>query len=188
MVSRKLILSVILLFSIPLACTIPTFGMKNEPTPAPVEEQAAPEPTIDLSQMFSTDPNTGAVVITITEQMLGSMLNKQMAQDPSAMLSEPLVTLRNGHINIDGKTNQAGITLETQIIVTPTVGADGLPAITIDTVKIGPLEAPEAVRTAVSGIAQKLFTNAIGNGLSDQKLQSITINDGVMVVVMQPNQ
>lgn len=162
--------------------------MKNAVTPTLAAEQAEPVPTIDLSQMFSTDPNTGATVITITEQMLDSMLNKQMSQDPSAMLSEPTVTLQNGHINISGKTDQAGITLETQIIVTPTIGEDGLPVITIDTVKIGPVEAPEAVRTAVGSIAQKLFTNAIGNGLTNEKLQSITISDGVMVVVMQPNQ
>ena len=185
---NKLILSGFLLFLIPLACTIPTFGMKTAPTVEPTMLATALPAQADAQEMFSTDPNTGAQVITVTEQMLGNMLNRQMSESPSAMLSEPIVTLRDGRINITGKADQAGITLDTTIVILPSVTPEGAPAIAIETVKIGPLEAPEAVRTAVSELAINMFTNALGNGVANQKIESITISDGVMVVVMQPNQ
>ena len=188
MFTKKLILSAILFFGISAACRIPTFGQDGTPTPQAIIEEKASEQAPELGDMVSTDPNTGATIITVTEEMMGSLLSKQMENDPSAMLSQPMVALRDGRIIIGGTTNQAGLELSTEIIVLPTVSPEGMPVITIETVKIGPVEAPEGVRAAVAAIAQQMFANAIGNGVDQSKLQSITIGDGVMVVTLQPNQ
>jgi hypothetical protein len=188
MFTKKVILTAILFFGISTACRIPTFG-QSDSTPTPVVANPATSgQATELGDMVSTDPNTGATIITVSEEMLGGLLSKQMETDPSAMLSKPVVTLRDGRILIGGTTNQAGLELNTEIIVLPSVSSEGLPVISIETVKIGPMEAPEGVRSAVAIIAQQMFANAIGNGIDQTKLQSITIENGVMVVTLLPNQ
>jgi len=184
--SKKLILSVILLFSIPLACSIPTFGQNATPTPE-VMDPAAQQPGVDLGDMIATDATSGNTVITITEEQLNQMLTEKMASDPSAMLTEPVVTLRDERINITGKTVQAGMEFAANILIAIDVDAEGQPVINIESVKIGPLEAPDAVREVVSGLVLSMFNTAVGTGLSGMKMESVTINDGTMIVTFQQN-
>lgn len=185
-ITKKLILSVILIFSISLACRIPTFG--QQPTPTAEVEQPVFNETIDeLGDILSTDPATGNTVITVSEAQLNQMITEKMAGEDVPMLIDPLVTLQNEKIGITGKTNQAGMDLNVNIRIAVGVDLEGQLVIDIESVKIGPFEAPTSVKDSVSALIVNLFNTTIGNDFKGLKMESVSINNGLMVITLKPN-
>ena len=116
-----------------LACTIFVGGpdYSNLP-PIPVSAEAAESIKEELRRAFEAGAQTGVITINITEPQITSYLAARLQTDASLqqsdkkpLITDPQVYLRDGQMQIYGKTRQGIFTANISIIVNMGVDAEG---------------------------------------------------------------
>jgi hypothetical protein len=126
---------------------------------------------------------SGALVISVSESQITSLLAAKLAEKPSPLLTDPQVYLRDGQIQIYGKASQGPIQVNVRIVISASVDSTGQPAIAVVSTDFGPLPAPEGLNKTVTALVQEAFTGALGPAAIGFRLESITIADGTMTMV-----
>lgn len=185
--SLYLFFSVLLLAS--LACTISVGGPDySDRPPIPVSNEAAESLKNEIRRAFNAGLETGEVVIFITEPQITSVLalrlqtDQSLQQNSQPLISDPQVYLRDGQMQIFGKTRQGLFTANIGIIVAVTVDENNKPKIDIVSADFGPLPAPDTLKDAIASLVQEAYTGSIGPIATGLRVQSITIADGIMIV------
>ena len=187
-ISLPLFLFVLLLTS--LACTIAVGGPDySDRAPIPVSNEAAESIKEEIKRALEAGAQTGDVTIAITETQITSLLaiqlqtDQTLQQDLKPLITDPQVYLRDGQMQIFGKTQQGMFTANIGIIVAISVDETGKPKIEIVSADFGPLPAPAGINSAVSAVIQEAFTGSLGPVATGIRIQSITITDGIMYIV-----
>jgi hypothetical protein len=173
-----------------LACTIFVGGpdYSNLP-PIPVSAEAAESIKEELRRAFEAGAQTGVVTINITEPQITSYLAARLQTDPSLqqsdkkpLMTDPQVYLRDGQMQIYGKTRQGIFTANIAIIVTMGVDPNGQPLIEITSADFGPFPAPEGLKDAITAMVREAYTGSLGPVATGLRIDTISIATGVMTI------
>jgi hypothetical protein len=109
--------------------------------------------------------------------------DQNLQQDSKPLITDPQVYLRDGQMQIFGKTQQGMFAANIGIIVSMTVDENGKPKIEIVSADFGPLPAPDGLKDAISSMIQEAYTGSVGPVATGLRIQTITIADGTMTIV-----
>src|SRR5512147_3212396 len=192
MYKKQLALPVFLLLLVlmSLACTIFVGGPDySSLPPIPVSADAAQSIKDEVKRAFEAGAETGVVTINLTETQITSYLAQRMQTDPSLqqsdkkpLITDPQVYLRDGQMQIYGKTQQGIFAANIGIIVQVGVDANGQPLIEIASADFGPFDAPEGLKSALTAMIKEAYTGSLGPVATGLRIESISIANGVMTI------
>jgi len=185
--SITLFLFVLILAS--LACTVNVGGPDYSDRPTiPVSAEAAQSLREEIRRAFEAGLVSGQVIINITEPQITSVLaqrlqsDQNLQQDENPLITEPQVYLRDGQMQIFGKTRQGIFAANIGIIVAVGVDEVGQPKIEIISADFGPFPAPEGINNAVSALIREAYTGSIGPVATGLRIETISIGNGIMTI------
>lgn len=172
-----------------LACTIFVGGPDYSSLPTiPVSTEITQSIQDEIARAFEEGITTGTVTMNFTEAQLTSYIaarlqsDPNMQQDSKPLITEPQVYLRDGQMQIYGKSQQGMFAANIGIIVSVGVDANGQPEIEIVSADFGPMPAPEGLKDAISAIVREAYTGSLGPVATGLRIETITIADGIMTV------
>ena len=173
-----------------LACTVFVGGPDySDRAPISVSSEAAQSLKDEIKQAFEAGVQTGEVTINITEPQITSVLalrlqsDQNLQQNSQPLITDPQVYLRDGQMQIFGKTKQGIFTANIGIIVGVGVDENEKPKIEIISADFGPLPAPGGLKDAIAAMIDEAYTGSLGPVATGLRVQSISIADGTMTVV-----
>jgi hypothetical protein len=173
-----------------LACVIFVGGpdYSNLP-PIPVSAEAAASIKDEIQRAVEAAADTGVITVNLTEPQITSYLAARLQTDPSLqqsdkkpLITDPQVYLRDGQMQIYGKTQQGLFTANIGIIVNMGVDANGQPQIDIASADFGPFPAPKGINEAITAMVKEAYTGSLGPVATGLRIESISIANGVMTV------
>ncbi len=186
---QPLLLFLITLILTSLACTVFVGGPDySDRAPIAVSTEAADSLKEEIKRAFEAGATTGEVTINITETQITSVLalrlqtDPNMQQDSKPLITDPQVYLRDGQMQIFGKTQQGMLAANIGIIVAVGVDENGKTKIEIVSADFGPLPAPEGLNNAISAMIDEAFTGSVGPVATGLRVQSISIVNGIMTI------
>jgi hypothetical protein len=187
--NRSLFLFLIILILISLACTVFVGGPDySDRTPIPVSNETADSLKEEIKRAFEAGATTGEVTFTITETQITSVLalrlqtDQNLQQDTKPLITDPQVYLRDGQMQIFGKTQQGMFTANIGIIVSVGVDENGKPKIEIISADFGPFPAPEGINNAISAMIEEAYVGSVGPVATGLRIQTISIANGIMTI------
>ena len=172
-----------------LACNINVGGpdYSNLP-PVPISTEYAQSIEDEVRRAFEEGAQTGVITLNLTEQQITSFLASRLQSDPNLqqdnqpLITEPQVYLRDGQMQIYGKTQRGMFNANIGIIVSVGVDAEGQPDIEIVSADFGPLPAPEGLKDTIEAMVREAYTGSLGPVATGLRIETITITNGIMTV------
>jgi hypothetical protein len=173
-----------------LACVVFVGGpdYSNLP-PIPVSAEAAESIKEEIKRAVEAAADTGVITVNLTEPQITSYLAARLQTDPSLqqsdkkpLITDPQVYLRDGQMQIYGKTQQGLFTANIGIIVNMGVDANGQPQIDVTSADFGPFPAPKGLKDAITAMVKEAYTGSLGPVATGLRIESISIANGVMTV------
>ena len=173
-----------------LACTIFVGGPDYSTlAPIPVSAEAVESIKDEMRRAFEAGLETGVVTFNLTEPQITSYLAFRLQTDPALqqtdktpLITNPQVYLRDGQMQIYGKTQQGIFAANIGIIVSVGVDEAGQPKIEIVSADFGPFPAPEGLKDAISAIIREAYTGSLGPVATGLRIDTIVIANGVMTI------
>jgi len=173
-----------------LACMINVGGPDYSSLPTiPVSAEAAASIQDEIRRAVEAAAQTGVITVNLTEPQITSYLAARLQTDPSLqqsdnkpLITEPQVYLRDGQMQIYGKTQQGMFGANIGIIVNMGVDANGQPQINVVSADFGPFPAPEGLKDAITAMVREAYTGSLGPVATGLRIESIAIANGVMTV------
>jgi hypothetical protein len=173
-----------------LACTIFVGGPDySSLPPIPVSAEAAESIKEELRRAIEAAAQTGVITVNLTEPQITSYLAARMQTDPGLQQSDrkplivdPQVYLRDGQMQIYGKTQQGIFAANIGIIVTVGVDANGEPLIEVTSADFGPFPAPEGLKDAITAMVKEAYTGSLGPVATGLRIESISTANGIMTI------
>jgi len=172
-----------------LACTIFVGGPDYSTLPQiPASTEAAQSMQDEVRRAFEQGMTTGTITLNFTEPQITSLLaarlqsDQNLQQDSKPLITDPQVYLRNGQMQIYGKTQQGMFTANIGIIVNVGVDEIGQPKIEIASADFGPLPAPRGLTDIIAAMVREAYTGSLGPVATGLRIESISIADGIMTV------
>jgi hypothetical protein len=157
--------------------------------PIPVSAEAAASIKDEIQRAVEAAADTGVITVNLTEPQITSYLAARLQTDPSLqqsdkkpLITDPQVYLRDGKMQIYGKTQQGLFTANIGIIVDMGVDANGQPQIDIASADFGPFPAPKGLKDAITAMVKEAYTGSLGPVATGLRIESISIANGVMTV------
>jgi hypothetical protein len=173
-----------------LACTIFVGGPDTSTlAPIPVSAESVESIKEEMRRAFEASLETGVVTFNLTEPQITSYLAFRLQTDPTLqrtdntpLITNPQVYLRDGQMQIYGKTQQGIFAANIGIIVSVGVDEAGQPKIEIVSADFGPFPAPEGLKDAISAIIREAYTGSLGPVATGLRIETIVIANGVMTI------
>jgi hypothetical protein len=173
-----------------IACTIFVGGPDySSLPPIPVSAEAAESIKEEIKRAFEAGLETGVVTFNLTEPQITSYLAFRLQTDPNLqqtnktpLISNPQVYLRDGQMQIYGKTQQGIFAANIGIIVSVGVDEAGQPKIEIVSADFGPFPAPEGLKDAITAIIREAYTGSLGPVATGLRIETIVIANSVMTI------
>jgi len=157
--------------------------------PIPVSADAAASIKTEIQRAVEAAADTGVITVNLTEPQVTSYIAARLQTEPSLqqsdkkpLITDPQVYLRNGQMQIYGKTQQGLFTANIGIIVNVGVDANGQPQIDIASADFGPFPAPKGLRDAITAMVKEAYTGSLGPVATGLRVESISIANGVMTI------
>jgi hypothetical protein len=173
-----------------LACVVFVGGpdYSNLP-PIPVSAEAAASIKDEIQRAVEAAADTGVITVNLTEPQITSYLAARLQTDPSLqqsdkkpLITDPQVYLRDGQMQIYGKTQQGLFTANIGVIVDMGVDANGQPQIDVASADFGPFPAPKGLKDAITAMVKEAYTGSLGPVATGLRIESISTANGVMTV------
>jgi len=154
-----------------------------------VSVEAAASIQEEIKRAVEAAAQTGVMTVNLTEPQITSFLAARLQTDPSLqqsdkkpLITDPQVYLRDGQMQIYGKTHQGIFAANIGIIVNMGVDANGKPQIDVVSADFGPLPAPEGLKDAITAMVREAYTGSLGPVATGLRIETITIANGIMTV------
>ena len=173
-----------------LACVIFVGGpdYSNLP-PIPVSAEAAASIKDEIQRAVEAAATTGVITVNLTEPQITSYIAARLQNEPSLqqsdkkpLITDPQVYLRDGQMQIYGKTQQGLFTANIGIIVNMGVDANGQPQIDIASADFGPFPAPKGLKDVITAMVREAYTGSLGPVATGLRIESISVANGVMTI------
>ena len=166
-----------------LACTVFVGGPDTSQRPViPVSAEALESLKLQIEQAMQNGAQSGVVTLQINETQITSYLAFKLASDSNPMFTDPQVYLRDGQMQIYGKSQRGMFTANIGIIVSVGIDETGQPAIEIVSADFGPFPVPGGLKDALTAAIREAYTGTLGPVATGFRIESITIADGLMTV------
>lgn len=172
-----------------LACTVFVGGPDYSTLPViPVSAEAIQSMHDEVKRAFEEGATTGTVTLNFTEEQITSYIaarfqnDANLQQDKQPLITDPQVYLRDGQMQIYGKTKQGMFTANIGIIVNVSVDENGQPKIDIASADFGPLPAPKGLTDTIAAMVREAYTGSLGPVATGLRIETITIADGIMSI------
>ena len=183
-----LLLTILVITS--LACTVFVGGPDySSLPPIPVSAEAAASIQDEIRRAVEAAAQTGVITVNLTEPQITSYLAARLQTDPSLqqsdkkpLITDPQVYLRDGQMQIYGKTQQGLFTANIGVIVSMGVDTNGQPQIDVVSADFGPFPAPEGLKDAITAMVREAYTGSLGPVATGLRIESISTANGVMTV------
>ena len=183
-----LLLTILVITS--LACTVFVGGPDySSLPPIPVSAEAAASIQDEIRRAVEAAAQTGVITVNLTEPQITSYLAARLQTDPSLqqsdkkpLITDPQVYLRDGQMQIYGKTQQGLFTANIGVIVNMGVDTNGQPQIDVVSADFGPFPAPEGLKDAITAMVREAYTGSLGPVATGLRIESISTANGVMTV------
>ncbi len=149
----------------------------------PVSSEAAKDLESSLQTAEAVGKVSGKEELVITESQFSSYLAAKLADQTQPFFADPQVYLQNGEIQIYGIAQQGFVQANIKIVITAGVDELGQPKIELASIDFGPLPVPAGLKDAISAVIQEAYTGAIGPSALGFRLESITVENGIMTIV-----
>jgi hypothetical protein len=187
---RGLILFLTILVLTSLACTVFVGGPDYSSLPTiPVSGEAAESIKEELRRAIEAGAQTGVITVNLTEPQITSYLATRLQSDPNLqqpdqkpLITEPQVYLRDGQMQIYGKTQQGMFAANIGILVNLGVDANGQPQIDVVSADFGPLPAPEGLKDTITAMVREAYTGSLGPVATGLRIETISVANGIMTV------
>lgn len=182
MVRKRIFLSLLVLASATLACTMFVGGPEYQEGVIPVSAQAVDNLKAQIEAALLTGAQSGTIALQITEEQITSYIAFRLAAQANPALRDPQVYLRDGRMQVYGKIVRGYFIAN--VLVELEVGVDelGQPRIEIASVDFGPFPAPEGLKDSLEAIITEAYTGSLGPVATGFRLESISIANGLMTV------
>ncbi len=177
-----MLLALVALFLSSLACTISAGGPEYPKTQIPVSTEAIASLDQQVQAAQTQAASTGLISLSINETQITSLLVQKLNAETDPFIRNPQVYLRDGKIQVYGIAKKGDIEANMRIVLSATIDPQGKPLITVDSVDLGPIPAPEGLNSTISSLVGEMFTGSFGPAATGLRLESITIADGVMTI------
>ena len=172
-----------------LACTIFVGGPDYSSLPAiPVSGEAIQSMRDEVTRAFQEGALTGSIVLIFNEEQITSYIasrlqnDTSLQQDNEPLITDPQVYLRDGQMQIYGKTKQGIFTANIGIIVSVGVDENGQPKIDIVSADFGPLPAPKGLTDAIAAMVKEAYTGSLGPVATGLRIETIATANGTMTI------
>jgi hypothetical protein len=187
---RGLPLFLLILVLTSLACTVFVGGPDySSLPPIPVSAEAAASIQEEIKRAVEAAAQTGVITVYLTEPQITSFLAARLQSDPglqqsdkTPLITNPQVYLRDGQMQIYGKTQKGIFAANIGIIVNMGVDANGEPVIDVVSADFGPFPAPEGLKDAITAMVREAYTGSLGPVATGLRIETIAIANGVMTV------
>lgn len=187
---RGLTLFLTILMLTSLACTVFVGGPDySSLPPIPVSAEAAASIQDEIGRAIAAAAETGVITVNLTEPQITSYLAARLQTDPNLqqsdrkpLITEPQVYLRDGQMQIYGKTQQGMLAANIGIIVNMGVDVNGQPQIDVVSADFGPFPAPDGLKDAITAMVREAYTGSLGPVATGLRIEAISIANGVMTV------
>lgn len=173
-----------------LACTVFVGGPDySSLPPIPVSAEAAESIKAELQRALEAGAVTGEITFNLNEPQITSYLAARLQTDPNLqqsdrnpLITDPQVYLRDGQMQIYGKTRQGIFTANIGVIVKMGVDTSGQPQIEVVSADFGPFPAPKGLKEAITAMVREAYTGSLGPVATGLRIETISIANGVMTV------
>jgi hypothetical protein len=188
--TRGLTLFLTILVITSLACTVFVGGPDySSLPPIPVSAEAAASIQDEIRRAVEAAAQTGVITVNLTEPQITSYLAARLQTDPSLqqsdkkpLITDPQVYLRDGQMQIYGKTQQGMFTANIGIIVSMGVDVNGQPQIDVVSADFGPFPAPDGLKDAITAMVREAYTGSLGPVATGLRIESVSTANGVMTL------
>ncbi len=171
-----------LLLAAMLACNLPG-GSAEPPQPTiPVSTESVVQLATQVVQAASTAQAGGPIVLEMTEAQLTSAAAMELQSQGEQSIRDIQVHLRNGQMVVTGTTTQSGLDLPVELVIQPTVDAQGVPQSKVVEASVGPFNLPQGTVDEISNRFNQLLLQQLGETSQAIAVDNITIADGKMTV------
>lgn len=172
-----------------LACTMFVGGPDYSTLPAvPTSTDALQSMQAEVTRAFTEGAQTGTITLNFTEQQITSYVAAKLQNDPRLQQNgQPLITdtqvyLRDGQMQIYGKTKRGMFAANIGIIVSVGVDENGQPKIDVVSADFGPLPAPKGITETISAMIREAYTGSLGPVATGLRIENISIANGIMTI------
>jgi uncharacterized protein YpmS len=166
-----------------IACNLFTRRAETLQPLVPVTTQAVEQLEEEARESIEEFSQTGQFDLTITESELTSVVATELAKADAPMLTDPQILLRDGEITATGMVEQAGFSLQAEMVLVPRIDASGAPYVDLVSLAVGPFSVPDSLRDQLVSKINSLVVQQLTQSDVNVRIDSITIADGVMTVV-----
>ena len=174
-----------------LACTVFVGGPDYSNLPAiPVSAEAIQSMQDGVKRAFEEGAQTGMVILNFNEEQITSYVAARFQSDASLqqenkepLITDPQVYLRDGQMQIYGKTKQGMFTANIGIIVSVGIDENGQPKFEIVSADFGPLPAPKGLTEATAAMIREAYVGSLGPVATGLRIESISIANGIMTII-----
>jgi hypothetical protein len=183
MKQNRIIIILVAMLMITLACTI-FIGGPDYPEPAiPISTEAVTSLQEEIKAAVAAGATSGEVTLIMSEVQLTSYLASKIMNDPTPMFTDPQVYLRENQMRIYGKTKQGNFAANIGIVLTVGPDAEGNPELQLTSADFGPFPLPEGLNKAITAVIEEAYTGALGPVATGFRIKTITIEDGLMMII-----
>jgi len=189
---RILALPLILLV-VGLACNLSSNPTSAPPVPTSPEvirtvaPTTTPIATQDLEQVVKTaqaESAPGKVEITVTQAQITDYITKNLSEQYSSVLSNPVVTFQPGQVVVTGTVQASPFTADGKVVMTVDVDPQGQPQVNIVEANFGPIPIPAGALSNLSDAVDRSIADAMKDYQSEYRLESITFSTGQAKIVL----
>jgi hypothetical protein len=168
-----------------LACQLDVGGPLSPWPPIPASADAADQLAKEWQSAFAAAADSGQVTLLLDEGQLTSFLTAKLGSQTDPLLDQPQTYLRDGEMQIFGRTQQGPLAANVRVVLRPELDAQGQLAFKIVSADLGPLPAPSALRNGLSGLITETLSGTLGSLATGFHITTVAIADGQMAIVGQ---
>lgn len=183
----RIFLALVLLVFASLACNLPSSKSTQSPAAVPMSPEELQSLEDNLKKTVAA--SSGELTLTLTEQQLNAVLLDKLAEQNDQLISDLVVRLTNGRMEINGKAVQGPISLDLAIILKPEIDPSGSSFLNIEEITIGGLPVPGDTKDKIGSLVDRAMQEYLSSQSQGFKPSKITIDEGKMTVtgsIQQP--
>jgi len=177
-----IVLAALALVLAALACNFPGQEIQSQATPIPVTTEAVEELEHQLATAAVTAAQGGPVTVSITEQQLTSLIALELQKQPDTPIHDVQVLLRDGLVQVLGKIQQSGLSLDLVMKLDVQVDNQGDIQYRIVSANLGPVPLPQNTLDQLTQQLDASFGDRLREQTANMYVENVTIADGSMVI------
>jgi uncharacterized protein YpmS len=169
------LLIVLLVFSI--SCNLIALIKSADETESIVAVQpAAPAVTLPAQ----------AFTYSVTEAQMNEYASAAIASNPDSPVKEPVITLPEGLIEINGKIEQGPLSATVRIVARPYADAEGNLKVELVNADLGAIPLSSGMLDTISVYIEEMLLSSLGSLSAAYRVDSVLITGGVLTLSGQP--